>query len=65
MHRLKQLNSYKKHLKERYITLVEESNSYQYEDESMSDIAAFKGYEITWKNKSSSLFRQKIDCLIR
>ena len=47
MYRLKQLNSYKKHLKERYITLVEESNSYQYEDESMSDIAAFKGYEIT------------------
>ena len=49
MHRLKQLNSYKKHLKERYITLVEESNSYQYEDESMSDIAAFKAMKLLEK----------------
>ena len=49
MYRLKQLNSYKKHLKERYITLVKESNSYRYEDESMSDIAAFKAMKLLEK----------------
>ena len=49
MYRLKQLNSYKKHLKKRYITLVEKSNNYRYEDESISDIAAFKAMKLLEK----------------
>jgi hypothetical protein len=49
MSRLKQLDRYKKHLKERYLKLVEKSNSYKYEDESISDIAAFKAMKLLEK----------------
>ena len=49
MSRLKQLDSYKKHLKERYLNLIEKSNSYKYEDESISDIAAFKAMKLLEK----------------
>jgi hypothetical protein len=49
MSRLKQLDSYKKHLKERYLKLVEKSNSYKYVDESISDIAAFKAMKLLEK----------------
>ena len=49
MSRLKQLDNYKKHLKERYVKLIEKSNSYKYEDESISDIAAFKAMKLLEK----------------
>tara|TARA_B110000091_G_C13680510_1_gene417656 strand:- start:186 stop:374 length:189 start_codon:yes stop_codon:yes gene_type:complete len=49
MSRLKQLDNYKKHLKERYVKLIEKSNSYRYVDESMSDIAAFKAMKLLEK----------------
>jgi hypothetical protein len=49
MSRLKQLDRYKKHLKERYLKLIEKSNSYKYEDESISDIAAFKAMKLLEK----------------
>ena len=49
MSRLKQLDNYKKHLKERYLKLIEKSNSYKYEDESISDIAAFKAMKLLEK----------------
>ena len=60
MYRLKQLNSYKKHLKERYITLVEESNSYRYVDESMSDIAAFKAMKLLEKINQVRYLNRKL-----
>lgn len=40
---------YKKHLLERYSNLVEKSNSYKFEDEVKSDIAAFKAMKILEK----------------
>lgn len=49
MSRLKQLDSYKKHLKERYLNLIEKSNSYKYVDESISDVAAFKAMKLLEK----------------
>ena len=49
MSRLKQLDRYKKHLKERYLNLIEKSNSYRYEDESMSDVSAFKAMKLLEK----------------
>lgn len=49
MSRLKQLDRYKKNLKERYLNLIEKSNSYRYEDESMSDVSAFKAMKLLEK----------------
>jgi hypothetical protein len=44
-----QFISLKKHLKERYIHLVEKSNNYRFEDEAKSDLAAFKAMKILEK----------------
>jgi hypothetical protein len=49
MSRLKQLDSYKEDLTERYIKLIEKSNSYRYVDETVSDIAAFKAMKLLEK----------------
>ena len=45
----KKLDSFKRHLKERYIKLIEKSNSYKYVDESISDVAAFKAMKLLEK----------------
>ena len=59
MSRLKQVDSTKEHLMERYIKLIEKSNSYRYVDESMSDIAAFKAMRLLEKiNKVRYLGRK-------
>ena len=49
MSRLHQLKSYKKHLQERYVKLLEMSCNYRYEDESKSDLAAFKAMKLKEK----------------
>jgi hypothetical protein len=49
MSRLNQLSRYRKHLEERYNTLVERSNDYKYIDEIKSDRAAFKAMKILGK----------------
>jgi len=46
---LHQLKSYKKHLQERYIKLLEISRDYRFEDESKSDLAAFKAMKLKEK----------------
>ena len=59
MSRLKQVDNPKEHLMERYIKLIEKSNSYRYVDESMSDIAAFKAMRLLEKiNKVRYLGRK-------
>lgn len=58
MHHQNQFNSFKKHLKERYDNLVEKSNDYRFEDESISDLAAFKAMKLLKKlNQISYLDR--------
>jgi hypothetical protein len=49
MSRLNQLSRYRKHLEERYNTLVERSNDYKYIDEIKSDRAAYKAMKILGK----------------
>lgn len=44
-----QFKIYKNHLIKRYADLIEKSNNYRYEDESKSDIAAFKAMKILEK----------------
>ncbi|WP_445758040.1 Lacal_2735 family protein [Polaribacter sp.] len=59
MSRLHQLKSYKKHLQERYVKLLEMSCNYRYEDESKSDLAAFKAMKLKEKlNQVSYLDRE-------
>jgi hypothetical protein len=59
MSRLHQLKSYKRHLQERYEKLLELSNNYRFEDESKSDLAAFKAMKIKEKlNQVSYLDRE-------
>ncbi len=49
MSRIKQLQTYKNHLKDRYFKLIEKSNDYRFEDESKSDAAAFKAMKVLEK----------------
>ena len=59
MSRLHQLKSYKKHLQERYEKLLEMSSNYRFEDESISDLAAFKAMKLKEKlNQVSYLDRE-------
>ena len=46
---IQQLLSFKKHLEERYLRLIELSDSYRYTDENKSDSAAFKAMKILRK----------------
>lgn len=58
MSRIQQLQTYRKHLEERYFRLLEKSNEYRFIDESKSDFAAFKAMKILAKiNKVSYLDR--------
>lgn len=49
MSRIRQLHIYKKHLEERYYKLIERSNDYRYEDESISDLASYKALRVLEK----------------
>lgn len=49
MNKKNPFNNYKKHLKERYANLVEKSNDYRFEDEALSDLAAFKAMKLLEK----------------
>ena len=49
MYYKKQLSNFKKHLQQRYSNLIEISNSYRFEDESISDLAAFKAMKVLEK----------------
>ena len=60
MHRLKQFKSYKNHLVERYIDLVEKSNNYQFIDEAISDLAAFKTLKLLEKINQISYLDRKL-----
>lgn len=56
-----QFQNYKRHLKERYANLLEQSNSYRFVDEAESDLAAFKAMKILKKiNQVSYLDRDVI-----
>lgn len=44
-----QFERYKKHLHDRYVKLVEQSNNYMFEDEAISDLAAFKAMKLLEK----------------
>lgn len=60
MYNIKQFNSYKRHLKDRYIRLVEKSNNYRFEDEAKSDLAAFKAMKILEKINQVSYLDRKV-----
>ena len=47
--RLQQLQSYKRHLEDRYFKLLEMSSDYRFIDESVSDLAAFKAMKLREK----------------
>ncbi|WP_442265757.1 Lacal_2735 family protein [Tenacibaculum sp. ZS6-P6] len=49
MSRLIQLSQYKKHLEERYLKLIEQSNDYKYVDEVKSDMAFYKAMKVLEK----------------
>ena len=57
MSHLRQLKSYKKHLQERYVKLLEMSCSYSFEDESKSDLAAFKAMKLKEKLQKITLLQ--------
>ncbi|AGI26999.1 hypothetical protein [Polaribacter sp. P097] len=44
-----QFQNYKRHLKDRYVNLVEKSNNYRFVDEAKSDLAAFKAMKLLEK----------------
>lgn len=61
MSTVNQLENYKRHLKERYLQLIEKSNDYKFEDEAKSDLAAFKAMKLLEKiNQVSYLNREVI-----
>tara|TARA_B110000285_G_C15004113_1_gene552936 strand:+ start:567 stop:755 length:189 start_codon:yes stop_codon:yes gene_type:complete len=60
MHHKNQFNSFKKHLKERYVELIEKSNNYRFEDEAKSDIAAFKAMKLLEKISQISYLDRKL-----
>lgn len=49
MYNYKQFKNYKRHLKDRYVQLLELSNDYRFEDEAMSDMAAYKAMKLLEK----------------
>ena len=49
MYRKKSFAAYKEHLRRRYQDMIEKSENYKYEDESLSDIAAYKAMKLLQK----------------
>ena len=60
MYHKDQFNILKKHLRERYVELVEKSNNYRFEDEAKSDIAAFKAMRLLEKMNQISYLERKL-----
>ena len=60
MYHKNKFNSFKKDLKERYTELVEKSNNYRFEDETKSDIAAFKAMKLLEKISQISYLDRKL-----
>ncbi len=49
MTRLKHIKKYKKHLSNSYLKLIGQSIDYRFEDETISDIAAYKAMKVLEK----------------
>lgn len=49
MYNNRQIKKYKRHLRNRYIYMLELSNDYRFEDETKSDIAAYKAMKLLEK----------------
>ena len=49
MYHQNQFQIYKSHLLKRYLNLIETSINYKYEDEALSDMAAFKAMKLLEK----------------
>lgn len=65
MSKINQLQTYKKHLLDRYIKLIETSKEYQFIDEVKSDYAAYKAMKILGKiNKVNYLDREHLNSTI-
>jgi len=65
MSRINQLQSYKKHLEDRYRKLVERANDYKYEDECKSDRSAFKAMQILEKlNRVNYLNKDLLNTIV-
>lgn len=60
MQHINQFNSLKEHLKTRYKALIEKSNNYRFEDESKSDLAAFKAMKLLEKINQISYLERSI-----
>ena len=60
MSRISQLQTYRKHLEDRYFRLVEKSNDYRLIDESKSDAAAFKAMKVLEKINRVSYLDQNV-----
>ena len=60
MSRISQLQTYRKHLEDRYFRLVEKSNDYRFIDESKSDTAAFKAMKVLEKINRVSYLDQNV-----
>ncbi len=60
MYHEEQYNSFKKQLKKKYIALIEKSNNYRFEDETISDLAAFKAMKLLEKLNQISYLERKL-----
>jgi hypothetical protein len=60
MYQNKEYKKFKKQLKEKYIVLIEKSNNYRFEDETISDLAAFKAMKLLEKLNQISYLERKL-----
>ncbi|TXD45965.1 hypothetical protein [Polaribacter sp. IC073] len=64
MLQVNQLQTYRKHLEDRYSCLLEKSNNYRFIDENKSDSAAFKAMKILAKiSRISYLDREELQSI--
>ena len=61
MTRILQLEKYKKHLQQSYLSLVEKSDNYRFLDESISDLAAFKAMKLSEKLNQVCYLDQEVN----
>ena len=59
MYQKEQYNGFKKQLKEKYVALIEKSNNYRFEDETISDLAAFKAMKLLDKLNQINYLERK------
>jgi hypothetical protein len=60
MYQKEQYNGFKKQLKEKYVALIEKSNNYRFEDETISDLAAFKAMKLLDKLNQINYLERKL-----